>query len=325
MNQEQSIEHRPFVIIAGTSKAGTTSVYNYLAAHSDVNAALAKETRFFLDESYPLSSSKRFHDGGIGGYSSFFLPKNDGTKSTSYLEATPDYLYSYNTAEVIRRSLRNVRLIFILREPVSRLRSWYRFGQAMGEIPLRMTFDEWIAVQAQHDDPFPENISHPAFAALQHGRYSMYLKPYFELFGNSLIHVGFYEELRRDPLTFMTPICHWLGLDGTYSQGYRFDTANKGRDVRSTYFLKAYWKSKEGLRRLVRYTPKLRPLLRKIRLRLDATYEKLNVVSGREITISSSTKDFILSYYRDEPGQLRHLFGIEVPWGVKPANHTQRV
>ena len=50
-----------FLIIAGASKAGTTSVFNYLANHPQICASVAKETRFFLDLDYPLPSELRSH------------------------------------------------------------------------------------------------------------------------------------------------------------------------------------------------------------------------------------------------------------------------
>src|SRR5262245_41423321 len=126
-----------FLIIGGASKAGTTSVFDYLAKHPQICPSRAKETRFFLDEDYPQPSEKRYYRDGPEAYLSFFA-KNGGREADWRLEATPDYLYSPNTPRLIRQTLPNVQFIFILREPCSRLLSWYRFGQARNFIPLRM-------------------------------------------------------------------------------------------------------------------------------------------------------------------------------------------
>lgn len=124
----------------------------------------------------------------------------------------------------------------------------------------------------------------------------------------------FYEELRRDPRAFMTSICRSIDIDEAYFRDYRFDVINKGSDVRRPYLHKAYVSFKQGAGQLVRHAPQLRMLLRQIGHKVDATYETLNVVRNSEVTISSSTKDFISVYYREEPARLKEMLGIGVPW-----------
>ena len=52
-----------YIIIGGTTKAATTSLYFYLADHPNVCASNIKETRFFLDADYPLPVKYRLEDG----------------------------------------------------------------------------------------------------------------------------------------------------------------------------------------------------------------------------------------------------------------------
>jgi hypothetical protein len=314
MNNAAKLSAYRFLIIGGTSKAGTTSVFNYLAGHPQICPA-EKETRFFLDADYPLPSKKRYQKNGPETYLSLF---DSGPQENWRFEATPDYLYSANTPHVIHQTLASARFIFILREPVSRLLSWYRFGRKRWEIGLKMTFDEYVAVQRENQEGVPGLRRHPAFYALQHGRYSAYLRPYLEVFGKPLIHIAFYEELQCDPFVFMTSICRSMGIDEAYFQGYRFDVANKGSDVRSPFLHKAYIETEGQVRKLVRYTPALRVLLRQLRPKVDATYEKFNVTRGKKVAMSGSTKDFISSYYEEEPARLREMFGVEVPWPSNP-------
>lgn len=60
MDKLSTLANHRFGIIGGGSKAGTTSVFNYLADHPEICAADAKETRFFLDADYPLPSKLRY-------------------------------------------------------------------------------------------------------------------------------------------------------------------------------------------------------------------------------------------------------------------------
>ena len=308
-----------FLIIGGTSKAGTTSVFTYLENHPQIICSSVKETGFFLDADYPHPSAKRYQKNGLQAYLDLFECEGSQPQENWRLEATPGYLYSPNTADAIRRTLANVHFIFILREPVSRLLSWYRFGQSLGKIPSRMSFDDYVALQKETGDSFPNRYPRQAFGALRQGRYSTYLQRYFEVFGRSSVQVLFYEELRRDPFSFMVKICRSLGIDETYFQGYTFKVVNKGVKVRSQWLFRAYMEANLKLNGPARRTPKpLRRVLRRIQRGVHAAYGKLNVTKERRVTMSPSTKDFILSYYQDEPARLREMLGIEVPWPSNP-------
>ena len=312
-NDANLFAHR-FLIIAGTSKAGTTSVFSYLASHPQICPA-EKETRFFLDADYPLSSKKRYQKNGPETYLSLF---DSGPQENWRFEATPDYLYSANTPYFIRQTLANVRFIFILREPTSRLLSWYRFARKRSVISNDMTFDDYVRIQRDNSTSFPRERGHPAFYALEQGRYSLYLRPYLELFGKSSVHISFYEDLQRGALAFIVPICRWLRIDEAYFRDFRFDVINKGSDVHSRYLHKAYMVSAQRARHLLRHTPKLRLLLRQIRPGVDAMYGKMNLAKGKELTMSAATKEFLLLYYRDESTRLKEMLGVEVPWLSNP-------
>ena len=304
-----------FLIVGGTSKAGTTSVFNYLAKHPQICPSRAKESRFFLDADYPLSSEMRYQKDGPQAYLSFFDSKDRQGEENWRFEATPDYLYSPGTARLIRETLPNVRFIFLLREPVSRLLSFYRFGQQLNEIPRAMTFDRYIELQGDTSGAdFPGKYHHPALCALQHGRYSLYLKPFLELFDRSAIHIAFFEDLRRDPHAFMVAICRWAGIDETCFQRYCFEIINKSFGVRHPQLHRVYFETKRKARSLVRHRPRLRSVLRQVGRKVNLAYRRMNVTKREEITMSASTKDFISTYYEEEPARLREMLGIEAPW-----------
>lgn len=308
-----------FLIIGGTSKAGTTAVFNYLSNHPQI-CSFIKETRFFLDSDYPLPSDKRYDKNGSDAYLSFFNGGGSQRHENWRLEATPDYLHSPKTPFAIRNALQNVRFIFILREPVSRLVSWYRFGKSINEIPAHMTFDRYVQVQNENDGRPAAGYRHPAFLALQQGRFSAYLRPFLELFGRSSLHILFYEELQRDPLSLLITICKSVGIDETYFYNYQFNVVNKSVQVRSPRLHRAYFEAKESLRRLVQDAPKTRWLLRQARRGVDRTYSKLNITKSEKVAMSSTTTQFLCSYYGGEASRLRAMLGTEVPWPENPDN-----
>ena len=91
----------PNVIIAGAPKCGTTSLFEYLAAHPAVCPATVKETRYLIDKDYPLYHQERsFLRRGLVGYSEFFQKHIPGLHKI-FIEATPDYMYQNTPLKVL--------------------------------------------------------------------------------------------------------------------------------------------------------------------------------------------------------------------------------
>jgi hypothetical protein len=307
-------DHR-YLIIAGTSKGGTTSIFEYLANHPQICASVAKETRFFLETSYPLPSKRRYEKDGPEAYLNFYRHCR-GREGDLRLEATPDYLYGRETACWIRRQCPNARLVFVLREPRSRLLSFYRFGQQLGEIPSKMAFDKFIELQAGDKcEDHPSGRNHPAFYGLAQGRYSYYLRPYFSLFDRTAIYIAFYEQLCADPLAFMSALCHWAGIDESYFQQFSFKVRNRSVKMRNPQIHRLYFKTREGARQLISDHPWLRTILRGVDRQIDQAYRKMNVTTAERIAVSSDTERIIASYYAEEPAELERLTGLRPPWG----------
>lgn len=113
----------PDALIVGAAKSGTSSLYAWLAQHPSVCVPKTKELRFFDNQ----------WDKGGRWYAACFEPR--GGQSV-VLEATPNYLPHPLAAERVRSTLPNAKLIFLLREPVSRAYSHHQYRVAQGLEPL---------------------------------------------------------------------------------------------------------------------------------------------------------------------------------------------
>ncbi len=109
----------PNLLIAGVAYGGTSSLFTYLAAHPDICASRVKETHFF----YPIMAGGSLP--AVQEYARHF-PHCD--KQRYVMEAGPGYLYgSGELARLIHDLLGEVRLLFILRDPVSMLYSYFKY------------------------------------------------------------------------------------------------------------------------------------------------------------------------------------------------------
>jgi hypothetical protein len=296
-----------YLFIAGTTKAATSSLFAYLAAHPEVCAASIKETRFFLDPDYPLPVSYRFQDG-LDHYERFY---NHCAQAGVRLEATPDYLYSPGTPQRLRDSGLNIKLIFSLREPVSRLKSWYKFSRQMGAIPQGLGFEDYILEQAGTE----EQNKRQYFRALEQGRYSVYLEPYLKVSEPGSVHIVFYEELLSDPLSIVNDICKFSGIDPGFYRDYQFDTFNKTQSVRSPALDRFYRSARFALRRKIHNRPALSGSLRRVHHTiLEPLLSLINVQPQETLILSPEISSFLASYYKEEYHNLELLLSRALPW-----------
>lgn len=105
---------RPDFLIIGAMKAGTTTLFNRLATVPGVSLPAVKEPAFF---------SERWSEGSHW-YSELFATCDGitGEASAGYADAA----YIEPVAQRIHSLLPDVRLIYVLRHPVERIRSHYR-------------------------------------------------------------------------------------------------------------------------------------------------------------------------------------------------------
>jgi hypothetical protein len=170
----------PSFLYIGTSKAGTTWLFNLLDSHRDVYMAPGKGTYFF-DQHY---------DRGMDWYLGQF---RDAGKARAVGEISHSYLYSAAACKRIAATNWNVQLLLCLREPADRAFSSYldhvKNGKFQGSFELALERFEVIA---------------------DHGRYATYLAPWVEQFGKERIHAGMFEELSADPQVFAAKVFDFL-------------------------------------------------------------------------------------------------------------------
>jgi len=245
----------PNFVIAGVGKAGTTSLHWYLSQHPDICAAPVKEIGYFL----PLVEG-RGSLAPVEDYSAHF----EGCGSERYrLEASPQYFQAGRPLiERMREVLGAPRIVVMLRDPVDRLWSQYRFTRSrMGDLPQEMSFEDYVArcleVRRTGEPLTPENR---LFRAVQGGFYAEYLDPWVEIFGDDF-RLVFFEHLVDSPQRVFTALCQWLGITSDPSS-ITFSVENRTVPVRSRAlqrialaanserFLRNRRRLKEPLRRL---------------------------------------------------------------------------
>ncbi len=193
------------VVIAGVNKAGTTSLFASLSEHPDIAPADIKETRYFLPARYGKPLAPR------ATYEGYFASAPAGAV---HLEATPSYFYGGRAvARVIDDMLPDPRIVLVLREPVSRAISFFRYQKVRLRFPEDLPFTEYLAaadrlVAADFQDPANER-----YMAVRGGCYIDDLPAWLGQYGTERLRVVYFEDLVADPLTPLRDLAEWLTLD----------------------------------------------------------------------------------------------------------------
>jgi len=193
----------PNFIIVGVSRAGTTSVFNALSAHPQICPSTTKETRYFQPVRYgePLAP--------IAEYQSFFR-RYAGQPVT--MECTPDYFYGGAATAKAIKDICDPRITIILREPISRLVSFYRFMQARLQIPAEMSLSAYVDRCQTFTDAEMNQRANNVYTGLWTGQYARFLPAWLAAY-RERCDVFFFDDLVADPDRLLAEQCERLGID----------------------------------------------------------------------------------------------------------------
>lgn len=217
----------PGFLIIGAQKAGTTSLYKYLAQHPSLVPSYSKELSFFSSAKFNLGSS---------WYQKQFPP---GKAGQIHFEATPCYIFLPRVAQRIFEFEPAMKFILLLRDPYIRAysgwnkyrdnhrdrawrkrisneaRKWAEPGNT-GEFIDAFSRDEYpsfadtvrqeiAAVASGRLLTFPSNV--------QRGLYHMQISRYLDLFNRDQFLILEDRELREEPAATLGKVWDFLGVD----------------------------------------------------------------------------------------------------------------
>ena len=292
----------PNLIIGGTYKAGTTSVFSYLSDHPQVCGSNIKETDFFV--SYYTGDHAK-DEAALGRHF-----RHCADEAPIRLEASAGYLARADiVAERIKKLIGDPKIIFILRDPSNRLYSYFNYLIGELSIPSSITFDEYVRLAlsydagelARTDIPFDPGY----LAGLRHGRYSQYLEIFFSAFEKGSIKVTLFEELEVDARAFMLDLSRFAGIDPLFYENYKFERVNTTFFSKNTALHRLAILINKKFERFTRQRPTLK-------MSLVAAYKRFNMAQQGYKPMSSNARKVLAEYYAADMASLDALLGSRV-------------
>lgn len=283
---------RKFCIVAGAEKAGTTSLHTYLSAHPQVCPSIKKETDYF-----------RQSDCQVLSYIEHFRDLTE--VMCLYLESSPGYLAEAKTvAPRINLVVPEAKLIFILRDPIDRLYSSYRFYISRLNLPKEMSFETFVG----HCFDYEKDASHSERCAI---------KPWFlqslnrGCYGHSLSYflrtekpnpclVINYDKFNEDLAGVIREVAHYLEIDPDFFNEYRFTQENVTFFGRRERFHKLALHVNARYESFFRKNPQLKARARDI-------YKYFNAASLDKLEVSLDMQMRLTKYYSSDTKLLLEL------------------
>ncbi len=200
----------PDFFIVGNPKSGTTALYEMLRRHPQIYMPELKETRFFASELHPRSQRSNARPDTVEEYLSLFEAARPEQRAG---EASPSYLRSRTAASRIAQLQPDARIIAILREPASFLRSMHLellrdHVETESDLGRAMALEE---VRRQEQ----EIRRSPGLVYSQYVRYVEQLRRYHAVFPAEQVLVLIYDDFRADNEGTVRAVLRFLDVDDT--------------------------------------------------------------------------------------------------------------
>lgn len=266
----------------GVPKSATTWLAEGLRRHPEIFLSHDKELVYF-------SSEKKF-SLGADWYLSHFAGSSDkkaiGEFSVTYLAGGD------KVAQRIKSLLPEIRLIAVLRDPVERAFSHYRWLQQIGRLSYKVSFADALALN-------PDLI--------RFGLYHRQLSQYCEHFDVSRLLLLLHDDIRQAPDSVLSDTYRFLGVNDSFRPGTSMTRIGKTIAPRSRLVEDLRIKAHTYLRK--RRLTFLISLAK--RAGLSNTYRRFND-SGRSVQLGRA------DYLRASEFFLSDIEALRLDFGVGP-------
>lgn len=186
----------PTFLGIGAQKAGTTWLHKMLRLHPDIGMPEQKELHFWDREEPDAAAVERYRQvfAALGG-------RANGEITPSYAILPPEKI------ALIQRHLPELRLIYVLRNPIDRAWSHARMmlgWEAKKGHPPPADLDAWLEEQLRSS------------ASLDRGDYAACLERWRHHYTGDQLKVFIYEQAFTTPRRFLEECCVHLGVDPGY-------------------------------------------------------------------------------------------------------------
>lgn len=194
----------PSFMVIGAAKAGTTALNLYLSRHPQIFMCPLKEPHFF--------STDHIYERGLDWYQGLYA---DAQPEQICGEASTSYTFFPNTpltSQRLYQVLPDIKLIYLVREPVSRVESACLQSMKYQQYVLNDSLQSYTVDRLVElgEDPY-NALGLPNF--IQASQYITQIEQYLQFFSRDQLLVILQEDLADDPDTTLRTIFAFIGVE----------------------------------------------------------------------------------------------------------------
>jgi hypothetical protein len=208
----------PDFFIVGHEKCGTTALYSILRQHPQIFMPDVKEPRFLAGDPQARRGAGAQGPGGLPRtleeYLALFAPAAPAQLAG---EASPQYLRSPAAATRIAELQPRARIIALLREPVSFLRT-YHLNNVRGRVESEHSLRRALALEAERRERLEaSSLKRNRLMYAELVRYVEQLERFERVLGCEQMHVIVYEDFRADNAAAVRGVLRFLGVEEDFA------------------------------------------------------------------------------------------------------------
>ena len=218
----------PNFIIVGTMKSGTSSLADLLSLNNNIYIP-EKELHFFDN----FGGYKKRWNHGLDWYSKQFL---NAEENQIIGEKTPTYSYLKDVPERILKTLPDIKLIWIFRNPIDR--SYSNYWHAVINGTENKSFSYAINNEEQR---IKKNVW---FGYKKRSNYAEQVENYLKYFNLNKMHFITLEDLKENPEKVLRSTCSFLDVNFDKNMLFRNKISNKSYLPKSKilrYYLRKFF------------------------------------------------------------------------------------
>jgi len=213
-NLTSNLHVLPDFLIIGAAKGGTSSLYDYLIQHPQINSCVVKEPNYFTE----------YYSRGLSWYKSCFpfsiTTNNSQTKKIITGEATARYYWYPHAPKRAKQLLPNAKIILLLRNPIDRAYSDYQmkfrngvetnsFEKAL-DVEEKILENEW---EKMLEDENYFSLKFTVYGYKIKGKYLEFIKNWKNFFPSNQLLIIKSEDFFKNPQEKTNDVLNFLNLE----------------------------------------------------------------------------------------------------------------
>jgi len=269
-------------------KCGSSWVAKVIEDHPQVGFSKIKEPNFFLTNNFFKSPLAKIFNGWQ--CENFYQYKKIFKAGEKIGEFSPSYLYDTTSANKIKANFPEVKIIIVLRNPADMLYSMYWFKR-------NSKFREYLP------NTFEKSIEKDWF--IERGKYSKYLKQFYNTFNKNDIKTIIFDDIIEKPNYVVSDLYKFLEINSSYIPEILNKKINPTMELKSINLHNNLTTVYNAVKKL-----KLEYLIHK--LKFNKIYNKINRQEFKYPKMDISIKNKLLNIYKEEINLLENLINIDL-------------